>query len=388
MAREKYRLVDHGWTTEFREAAKLRVDDLLIISPFIKTAPLRRVVAGKSAVRVLTRFNEQHYLEGVSDVDALTFLLRRNGQVRGIKNLHAKLYVFGPRLAIVTSANLTESALTRNHELGFVTTAPQAIQSCREYFEQLWKNASRVTLSEVRKWERRIQKARRKHQITPTGLRDHGAELGFMPDPPAPSVRPNVVQRGLVKFFGLSSDRANKTMPILHEIGATGCHWALTYPKGRRPRQVQDGDTMFISRMTHSPNDHMIFGRATGYRHVPGRDDASAEDIRRISWKANWPHYIRVRDPEFVAGTMENAVSLNELIEQFGANSFVSTARNRKRGSGNTNPRQALRQKAHIPLTLRAANWLNAAFEEALTKHGRIGVSQLEKFYWPPLPQV
>ena len=38
--------------------------------------------------------------------------------VRGIRNLHAKLYVFGSDRSIVTSANLTEPALTKNAEFG------------------------------------------------------------------------------------------------------------------------------------------------------------------------------------------------------------------------------------------------------------------------------
>lgn len=142
---------------------------------------------------------------------------------------------------------------------------------------------------------------------------------------------------------------------------------------------------MFIGRMAR-PHDTLIYGRAIAYEHQPGRDDASDADKKRRDWKKQWGTYIRVRDPEFVAGTLANGVSLSELMEKFGPEAFVSTDQNKRRGSGNTDPRIALRSKAHMPLTQKAADWLNTKFYQALAKHGRIPISQLEKLLWPELP--
>ena len=38
---------------------------------------------------------------------------------------------------------------------------------------------------------------------------------------------------------------------------------------------------MFMARMVHSPNDYLIYGRAIGITHQPGRDDATPEDIEK-----------------------------------------------------------------------------------------------------------
>ena len=43
-----------------------------------------------------------------SNGDGFVFHDRTGARARGIKNLHAKAYIFGDRRAIVTSANLTE----------------------------------------------------------------------------------------------------------------------------------------------------------------------------------------------------------------------------------------------------------------------------------------
>jgi hypothetical protein len=67
-----------------------------------------------------------------------------------------------------------------------------------------------------------------------------------------------------VKFFGRGDNRADRSMQILEEVRRSGSHWACTYPKGKRPRMVRDGATMFMGRLVKDPNDILIFGRARG----------------------------------------------------------------------------------------------------------------------------
>ena len=385
----QFRLIDHAWKAEFEDAAKLKTSELLVIAPFIKHRPAQRLAVGKNQIRVLTRFSQRDFLEGVSDLSALRLLLAAGAEVRGIKNLHAKLYVFGGLRAIITSANLTDAALTRNHELGLVTDETALISTCTEYFERLWalagKHGKSLSVDMLKKWEAEIAPLAAKKGTASTGLRDYGADLGFMPDPPAPSVEPAITSQAFVKFFGEGHNRIDPATPVIDEVDGSESHWALSYPNTKRPRQVSTGDVMFIGRMAH-PRDTLIYGRAIAHEHQPGRDDASDADKKRRDWKKQWGTYIRVRDPEFIAGTLANGISLSELMEELGAEAFVSTDANKRRGSGNTDPRIALRSKAHMPLTQKAADWLNAKFYQALAKHGRIPISQLEKFYWPELP--
>jgi hypothetical protein len=67
-----------------------------------------------------TRLNLNDLANGVSDIEAIRFLLSKGARIRGIKHLHAKLYLLGANHGIVTSANLTQLGLTRNHGLGYV----------------------------------------------------------------------------------------------------------------------------------------------------------------------------------------------------------------------------------------------------------------------------
>lgn len=77
---------------------------------------IRLLALRPNEIQVITRFNLNDFAEGVSDIAALQRVLGVGGRVRGVKNLHSKLYLSGNTRAIVTSANLTAAALDRNAE--------------------------------------------------------------------------------------------------------------------------------------------------------------------------------------------------------------------------------------------------------------------------------
>jgi hypothetical protein len=191
--------------------------------------------------------------------------------------------------------------------------------------------------------------------------------------------------QAFVKFLGQGSERELLSLSTIDEVRRAGCHWVLSYPAKKRPSGVHDDAVMFISRLTKDPNDIRVFGRAIGMRYVPGRDDATKEDIKLRPFMAKWPHYIRVHHAEFVAGTMANGVSLNELMATLGADSFLPTQRNVARGAGNTNPRTAYRQQAAVELSSQGFSWLAEKLEAAFDTHGKVPQDTLDKLDWPVL---
>ncbi len=339
------RLVDSDWSREIVEALRADADEMRIISPFIKIGALNRLLAAKpKTLQAITRFNLADFAEGFSDISALRQVLEFGGTVRGIKNLHAKMYLFGASRAIVTSANLTEAALSRNHEFGLVSEDREVISACRRYFDRLWNRGDAdLMTTQLDQWDATVMRhrARGGRPNRSIGLGDFGADAGVaVPTTTSPIFVADAPQ-AFVKFFGQGSNRATLSLPTIDEVERAGCHWALSYPASKRPSGVRDGALMFISRLTTDPNDIRVFGRASGLRHLPGRDDATPADIALRPFKGNWPRYIRVFGAEFVAGTMANGVSLNELMNALGENSFVPTQRNAKRGTGNIDPRRA-----------------------------------------------
>ncbi len=390
------RLVDGNWTNEFAEALNDDASELRIICPFIKANALQRLLQhNPKEIQVITRFNLSDIADGVSDIAALRNLLDAGASVRGVKNLHAKLYLFGKTRAIITSANLTKAALDSNHEFGIVTTEGETVENCLAYFDDLWCRAGiDLVPDQLDDWDKHVTDHRLAggRPQAKSSLRDFGVNIGI-PDPPPVYLPPAVSDesQAFVKFLGSSGERALLSTPIIEGIEG-GCHWSVCYPTGKRPRAVQDDDTIFIGRLTRNPNDIRVFGRAIAMAHKPVRDDATEADIDKWPRRKRWSHYIRVHHAEFVDGTMGNGVSLYELMETLGADSFASTQRNAADGKGNTCPRRAIGSQPHVKLSDEGFSWLSKRLQVAFDLHGKVSLESIEGLDWPdsktiPSPQ-
>ena len=383
MSQEPIRLVDAGWGRELTAAIRADPSEVRIVCPFIKKGALERLLSHRPGdVQVITRFNLDDFADGVSDVEALRMLLDAGASVRGIQNLHAKLYLFGKSRAIITSANLTEAALTQNQEFGVVSDDAAVIKACRDYFDRLWRCGSSADLSRdmLDCWAEKVTHYRlasgRPRRARELG--DFGAKAGLESPPPVLPVVVADADQAFVKFLGRSDKREPVSQAIIEVIEHEGCHRVLAYPATKCPRSVKDGAVMFIARLTDE-RDIRIFGRAIGMKYHPDRDDASAEDIELRSWREKYSRYIRVHHAEFVAGTMANGISLNELMGALKSNSFASTQRNAARGTGNTNPRRAFMQQAAIELSSQAIAWLGRRLQAAFDAHGKIPQDTLDQ---------
>lgn len=386
-------LVESRWDRVLDDALAADHSALRIVCPFIKERAAGRLLrAGNPhTIHVITRFNHRDFYDGVSDTAALRLLLQAGGSIRGVRGLHAKLYLFGNTKAVVTSANLTEAALLRNHELGFISSEAAIVARCRDYFDDLWKRAGDdLNAARLDGWDRHLDAIRAggARPSTIAGLGDEGADAGLSTMPPGPPPSVGEAPQAFVKFFGESNNREDWDRPILEEVREAGCHWACTYPRGKRPRQVKDGAVMFIGRLVKEPADTLIFGRAVALQYREGRDDATQADIQFRSWKDKWPHYVRVHHADFIAGTLKNGVPLSQLMDELKHNAFASTKKHAEEGSGNTNPRAAYRQKAAVELSEEGYLWLSARLNTAFQLHGRIAAAELEQLDWPRAPDA
>jgi len=386
-----FRLVDSGWGNEISDALQADASELRIICPFIKGGALERLLKHRpKAIQVITRYNLADFAAGVSDIAALRRVLDAGGRVRGIKHLHAKIYLFGSSRVIVTSANLTKTALDRNPEFGIVSEDLASIATCRAYFDDLWRcGRTDLVLGKLESWDEivTLHRALGKPPARGPKLRDFGADAGIKA-PPAISL-PTVFADGsqaFVKFLGEGDNRVPLSLPTIEEIRRAGCHWAVAYPASKRPSGVKDDALIFIARLTQEPNDIRVFGRAIGMKHKRDRDNATREDIALRPWKEKWPRYIRVHHPEFVAGTMANGISLNQLMADLASNSFVPTQRNATRGKGNLNPRRAYLQQAAVELSNEGREWLSERLQVAFQQHGKIPQDTLDELDWPTVP--
>jgi hypothetical protein len=383
-----FTLIDTNWGKVFDDAVSLKETELRIVCPFLKRKTVQRLLRLKTAktIRVITRFNLPDFCAGVSDLAALRDLLAEGAEIRGVRGLHAKVYLFGTRRTIVTSANLTAAALSRNEEFGFVADETAIMTRCQTYFDGLWgRSGANLTEARIAEWERKIGTVNGAgaRPSAADALPDEGVNLGPQPEMLPLMLTEAEAAQAFVKFFGQGDDRQSRDQRVLDEVKECGSHWACTYPKGKRPRAVPDGAVMFMGRLVSDPDDIIIHGRAIAMSHVEARDDATAKEIGERDWKERWPHYIRVHHAEFMAGKLGAGVSLGELMDALGSEAFASTQRNNLLGDGNTDPRMALRQQPHVELSAQGHAWVHRKLEEAFTKNGKISKAELEALDWP-----
>ena len=92
-------------------------EDVVIVAPFIKTAPLERVLSelsgGLCQITCVTRWLPEDIASGVCDLDILAIFQMRDGRLLIHPHLHAKYYR-GDTRCLIGSANLTRRGLGWN----------------------------------------------------------------------------------------------------------------------------------------------------------------------------------------------------------------------------------------------------------------------------------
>jgi hypothetical protein len=310
-----FRLISRDWDGEIIAARRDAPGSLRIVCPFIKKGALSRLLnRADGDIEIITRFDLNCFNQGVSDLAALRMAIEAGGRVRGIRYLHAKLYLFGARSVIATSANVTDAAFRRNHEFGFLAHDSEVVATCGAYFDDLWKRAGTdLSLAKLASWEKCLAAHQRKGgNAGSDDLPDYGIDVdGSSPFIPQPTV-PDPDNKAFIKFFGTAGNRAGRDLSIAGMIAENGCNWACTYPEPKPPRQVEDGDVIFMARMV--ADDMLIFGKAIGRRHRDDEDMASKAEIKARPWKADWPRYVRVHDGRFIDATLGCGISFQEMM--------------------------------------------------------------------------
>jgi hypothetical protein len=116
------------WAEHFDFLIEQARSFLVIASPYIGKAPCNRIIATKSSneqtkqlsILLLTDLSRDNLLNGATDVSAICDMSNAfpRMEIRFLPSIHAKVYVADDKLAVVSSANMTNAGLLRNFEYG------------------------------------------------------------------------------------------------------------------------------------------------------------------------------------------------------------------------------------------------------------------------------
>ena len=132
------------WADTFDQFAGSIQEMAIIAAPYITRRPIERLTkklqSRRRSVRldVLTNLHADSLVAGSLDIRALVWLCEQipGTTIRHLRHLHAKAYVADEHTAIVTSANLTNGGLFRNHELGVAITDPVGVKDIADDLQE------------------------------------------------------------------------------------------------------------------------------------------------------------------------------------------------------------------------------------------------------------
>ena len=367
--------IHENWLKEFKTEL-IGKNEVCIVSPFITDNIVKQLIDNfkGSSIKVVTRYNLNDFKKGVSSLSAIERLLNANAQIKGVKNLHSKLYLFEQKSVIITSANFTQGGFFNNKEFGILTDEYRTVIDSSDYFNSLWKiDSDLLDLNRVNKWRDKIDKSNPVFPIEDE-LPDYGA-----------SYQKSIIEdrKYFIKFFGKDDNRMGLNTEVINEIEEGCSHFALSFSRNKkdtRPRRYNNGDIVFMASMTNT-QDYAIFGRAITYKHDDIRDVASQEDIKHIPWLKDWSILIRIREPIYINSTLSECPKLNDLLNNLDYESFASTKRRFDNGERNINPRNTLMQKGDVILSDSGAQWMELAFQKAIDSNGKVDENFINKLY-------
>ena len=109
-----------GWLAEHAKYCSKR---MLFGSPYVNAAliDLTRLIPAGVSKTLVTKTDIRDFAIGSSSLDTLCTLAREGTTIRSLNNLHAKMYIFDDKKALVTSANATNAGMWSNIECGLST---------------------------------------------------------------------------------------------------------------------------------------------------------------------------------------------------------------------------------------------------------------------------
>lgn len=151
-------MVPSPWANQFEALLRASRSSVVICSPYIGRGPCDRMVrcltrsGSPPTVHLLTDLSTDNLLSGATDAAALLTVVESLPSVfvRYLPRLHAKVYVRDEAEALVTSGNMTDSGLSRNHELGVRILDSPVVAQVRSHAMRLIELAALVPAAELR----------------------------------------------------------------------------------------------------------------------------------------------------------------------------------------------------------------------------------------------
>lgn len=200
-------------------------------------------------IRLMTFVSQMDIISGATSVEALHTLIESGVQCRVLLNypqrLHAKVYVFGTRAAVVTSANLTKNALDSNIEVG-VEVGDKNVYDLIAWYDRLWLQAQTLTLQQLAELQQKSEELRRDYA-------ELKKKAKILPNIPLQDDLVDLLEKNTNhQFFMCNTDRRDSNLTAtgydleekMYNRGYAAAWEKFNYPE--HMQQVKPGDAIFM----------------------------------------------------------------------------------------------------------------------------------------------
>ena len=162
------RLLNRSWRHDLAAVATSARQSILVVAPFIKhdeAVWFCKQLRSDIDILTLANIDSEAISASALDLSALHHLAEASSSATliALSNLHAKVFVADEKAAIVTSGNLTRSALDRNLEYGVLLHEPDLVRTVRRdmlAFARLGSQVNASAFAELVPLETELRKAR------------------------------------------------------------------------------------------------------------------------------------------------------------------------------------------------------------------------------------
>ncbi|MFI1770179.1 phospholipase D family protein [Thalassobellus citreus] len=313
-----------------------------LISPFIgiNTSKILANIIKEKKIKatIITRFSRNDFFVGASSIEGLRILKEAGFELKAVKKLHTKLYVFDNNAIILGSSNFTDGGLISNIELNILIKDEKSIVNHGiTYFDEININIDEeyfITEEMIQEEISFLKSLGKNEKPKFPKSTDFGKEMNPKRKldkieellSPNKSIKSNNIN-AWIKFEGYSDHRRTKNnTPLNIALNNEDCY-RTHFPK--KPTGYKNGDLIFIARSSWDKNGDktpIIYGygitRKFTRKNVMTKEQQEANEVFK-----RWPYYIYVENFRFINTNLADGISLLDMLRDVGYNSYPGSSK-------------------------------------------------------------
>ena len=146
------RIIKTPWKNELIELVSNAKKSIKIISPFIKENVCEEVLSKKQSqakFELITTFKFPYFCSGQSDLSVFEKIVSVNGKIKINPKVHANIYLFDDKKAIISSSNLSEQGLLNGYNYGIFLDEKAMVEQVLEDYNVMAKHEETRAVKKV-----------------------------------------------------------------------------------------------------------------------------------------------------------------------------------------------------------------------------------------------